>query len=246
MTYLGFVRLFSAPLMAFLVSAVIVSAFGYLFYRIGDKKQAPAAASYWKRLAFVSEICVALGLIGLATFAGRMKISADHQILDERVRISQAAVGERLRVVALENCAPPGRRPLAPYNPGVAKKELCAISSAYAAANPANADWEAAERSLRDFTGKYPGCVENVFSRHSDCSETVAAAIQLADDIEVLETAKRASRSDEAMSAILEKPTAWEFLLLAFLIAAIGVSIKCARAASEFFGQANANERARQ
>lgn len=124
MTHLGLVRLFSEPMMAFLVSAVIVSACGYLFYRIGAKKQPAAAASYWKLLALASEICVAVGLIGLATFAGRMKISADHQILDERVRVSQAAVGEHLRLAALNNCAPAGRRALAPYNPGVAKKEL--------------------------------------------------------------------------------------------------------------------------
>lgn len=235
MTHPGFVRLFSAPLIAFLVSVIIVSACGYLFYRIGDRKQAAAAAKYWKLLALVSEVCVAVGLIGLATFAGRMKISADHQILDERVRISQAAVGEHMRLAALDNCAPAGRPALAPYNPGVAKKELCAISSAYAGANASNADWQTAARSLREFSSKYPGCVENVFTRHSDCSETVAAAIQLADDIEVLESARRDSRSDEAMSAILEKPNAWEFLLLAFFIAAIGVSIKCARAAADYF-----------
>jgi hypothetical protein len=233
MTHLGFVRLFSEPLMAFIVSAIIVTACGVLFYRIGAKKQAAAAASYWKLLAFVSEICVAVGLIGLATFAGRMKISADHQILDERVRMSQTTVGEHLRLAALEHCAPAGRRALAPYNPGVAKKELCAISNAYAGASP-SADWETAGRSLREFTSKYPGCVENVFTRHSDCSETVAAASQLADDIDVLEAAKRDARSDEAMSAILEKPNAWAFLLLAFLIAAIGVSIKCARAAADY------------
>jgi hypothetical protein len=234
MTHLGFVRLFSAPLTAFLVSAIIVSACGYLFYRTGARKQPAAAARYWKLLALASEICVAVGLIGLATFAGRMKISADHQILDERVSVAQAAAGEHLRLAALENCAPAGRRALAPYNPDVAKKELCSISSAYAGANGANADWESAARALREFPNKYPGCVENVFTRHSDCSDTVAAAIQLAGDIEMLADAKRDSRSDEAMSAILEKPNAWEFLLLAFFIAAIGVSIKCARAAADY------------
>lgn len=62
----------------------------------------------------------------------------------------------------------------------------------------------------------------------------MAAATQLADDVEIVEAAKRVSRSDEAMSAIVEKPSAWEFLLLAFLIAAIGVSIKCARAAADY------------
>lgn len=234
MTSLGFVRLFSSPLTAFLVSAIIVSLCGYLFYRIGNDKQAPAATRYWKLLALVSEICVAVGLIGLATFAGRMKISADHQILDERVRMSQSAVGAQLRRAALDNCDPAGRRPQAPYKPAVAKTELCAIANTYAGAKAADADWETAERSLRDFSEKYPGCVENVFSRHSDCSATVAAAGELADDIALLQSARRAASSDEAMAALLETPSAWGFLLLAFFIAAIGVSIKCARAAADY------------
>jgi hypothetical protein len=163
-----------------------------------------------------------------------MKISADHQILDERVRMAQSAVGEQLRRVALDNCVPAGRRPQAPYKPAVAKTELCAIATTYSAANAADADWELAEKNLRGFGEKYPGCVDNVFSRHSDCSATVTTAGQLADEIAVLQSARSASRSDEAMAALLENPSAWGFLLLAFFIAAIGVSIKCARAAFDF------------
>jgi hypothetical protein len=235
MTYLGFVRLFSAPLMAFLVSAIVVSACGYLFYRIGQDKAPTAAAKYWKLLTFAAEICVAVGLIGLATFAGRMKISADHQILDTRVRMAQSAVGERFRLAILSNCETAVPRPLAPYNPEVARKELCAISRAYVNVNAADANWELAEKSLRQFSDKYPGCVENVFTRHSDCSDTVDAALKAADDIAVMEADKRAARNDEAMSEVLQKPNAWEFLLLAFFIAAIGVSIKCARAAADYF-----------
>lgn len=235
MTYPGFVRLFSAPLMALLVSALIVSACGYLFYRIGQDKRPGDAARYWKLLTLVSEVCVAVGLIGLATFAGRMKISADHQILETRVRMAQSAVGERLRLAALSNCEAVGSRPLAPYNPAVAKKELCAISRAYGGASAADTDWQLAEKSLREFSSKYPGCVENVFTRHSDCSDTVDTASKIADGIAVMEADKRASRNDEAMSEVLQKPNAWEFLLLAFFIAAIGVSIKCARAAADYF-----------
>jgi hypothetical protein len=235
MTYLGFVRLFSAPSMAFMISAIIVSGCGYLFFRIGSNKPAPAAARYWKLLTLVSEICVAVGLIGLATFAGRMKISADHQILEERVRQSQSVVGEHFRLAILNNCEPAAPRALAPYNPTVAKKELCAISRAYIGVNAPDADWELAEKSLHEFGTRYPGCIENVFTRHSDCSDTVDTANQIADAIQAMETSKRASRTDEAMSEILQKPNAWEFLLLAFLIAAIGVSIKCARAAADYF-----------
>ena len=117
----------------------------------------------------------------------------------------------------------------------MAKKELCAIAGTYAGANAADADWEAAEKSLRDFATKYPGCVdERLHVATPIARQRWPAAGQLADEIAVLESAKRAARSDEAMAAMLEKPNAWEFLLLAFFIAAIGVSIKCARAASDY------------
>jgi hypothetical protein len=235
MTYLGFVRLFSAPLTAFIISAVIVAGCGYLFYRIGSAKPAPAADRYWKLLSLAAEICVAAGLIGLATFAGRMKISADHQVLEQRVHLSQAALGERFRLAIVENCEPGGRRPAEPYNPTVAKKELCAISRAHVDVISPEADWVAGEKALRDFPVKYPGCIDNVFTRHSDCEQTVGSAVTLADAIQVTEQDKRSSRSDEAMAAMLDTPGAWSLLLLAFLIAAIGVSIKCARAASEVF-----------
>lgn len=239
MTYLGFVRLFSAPSMAFVISAIIVSGFGYLFYRIGNGKSAAAGHRYWKLLSMVAEICVAVGLIGLATFAGRMKISADHQILEHRVRLSESAVTERVRLAALKNCAPPERRTAAPFKPEVARKELCAITSTLVGVVVLEAEWERAEKSLRDFGAKYPGCIPNVFTRHSDCEDTVEAATLIADDIRALETSKQSSRSDEAMAAMLVAPNAWEFLLLAFFIAAIGVAIKCARAASEFFQARN-------
>lgn len=234
MTHLGFVRLFSSPLMAFIISAIIVSVFGYLFYRIGNAKRAGAANRYWKLLSLAAEICVAVGLIGLATFAGRMKISADHQILEQRVHISESAAAERIRLAVQHNCTPPGRQALTPYKPDVAKKDLCAIARTLSGANAADADWEMAQMSLREFNSKYPGCIANVFTRHSDCEETVASAEQLADAIQAMEMDKRSSRSDEAMAAMLEAPNAWEFLLLAFFIAAIGVAIKCARAASEY------------
>lgn len=234
MTYLDFVRFFSSPSMAFVISACIVAGFGWLFFSIGHDKPAAAANRYWKLLSLVAEICVAVGLIGLATFAGRMKLSADHQVLEERVRIAESAVGERLRLTALQTCAPVQRRAGAPYNPAVARNDLCAIARPLTGMRPADADWETAEQSLRSFGSRYPGCVSNVFTRHSDCEDTVEVASRLADDIATVATAKRSARSDEAMAAMLEAPNAWQFLLLAYLIAAIGVSIKCARATCEF------------
>lgn len=235
MTSPGFVTLFSAPFWAFIISAIIVSGFGYLFYRIGNGKRGCAAARYWKLLTLLAEVCVAVGLIGLATFSGRLKISADHQNLEELVHRSQSAVGESFRLAILKNCEPAGRRALEPYSPTVAKKELCAISRSYPGVYAGDADWVMAEKSLRAFSSNYPGCIPNVFTRHSDCDDTVQEATRIADEIRALEQNRRASRSDEAMAALLEAPNGWGFMLLAFFVAAVGVAIKCARAASDFF-----------
>jgi hypothetical protein len=235
MSYLGFVRLFSAPFTAFVVSAIIVSAIGYLLFRFGKSQRADAAARYWKLLALLAEICVAVGLIGLATFAGRMKISADHQNLEELVHRSQTTVDDSFRMAILHNCAPDGTRALEPFNPSVAKKDLCAIAREYSGVPAADANWGAAEKSLRAFDANYPGCIPNVFTRHSDCDNTVAEALRIADEIALMELNKRTSRNDEAMAAMLEAPNAWGFMLLAFFVAAIGVAIKCARAAADFF-----------
>ena len=236
-----FARLFYSPSMAFLIAAFIVIGLACLFFSIGYRKPDASAERYWKKLSLLAQMSVGVGLIGLAVFAGRIKLVTDHQVLEGRVRVAEAAVGERLRLTVLQTCAPVLRRAGAPYNPAVAKKELCAIArglTLIGAASPLEADWEAAALSLRSFGGKYPGCVPNVFTRHSDCDDTVMVATRLAGDIAMVTAAKQSARTDEAMAAMIEAPDdrhEWLLLLLAFLIVAVGVSIKCARAASELF-----------
>ncbi|MET0963343.1 MAG: hypothetical protein ABWY05_11110 [Noviherbaspirillum sp.] len=229
----GFARLFSMPSLAFLVAALIVAGCGYLVYRMGRARPAPAAERYWKRLSLVAEVCIAAGLAGLATFAGGMKISSDHQLLEHRVQLSQAALGERFRITMVENCEVAGQRRSAPYNPATAKKDLCATARAYVNVNSPEIDWTAAEQSLRDFPLKYPGCVDNVFTRHSDCETPVDTALKLADAVHAAEQEKQSARADEPVAAMA--PGGWGALVLTFLVAAIGVAIKCARAAADVF-----------
>lgn len=236
-----FARLFSSPSMAFLIGLFIVAGLACLFFSLGHGKTGAGAGRYWKRLSLAAQVCLALGLVGLVVFAGRVKLVADHQVLEQRIRVAEALVGERLRLTVLQTCAPLQRRAGAPYNPAVARKELCAIARilTLAGSQPLDADWQAAGQSLRDFTGKYPGCVPNVFTRHSDCDDTVEAATRLAGGIAMVETAKQSARSDAALATMIEAPDDWHdwrVLLLAFLMAAIGVAIKCARAASEYVG----------
>lgn len=238
MAHPGFARLFSAPLTACLIAAIVVAAGAYLFYRIANRKAPAAARRYWSQLGLVAEICVAAGLIGLAVFAGGTKIGADHLLLEQRAALSQAMVDEHVHLTLLRNCAPAERRGGTPYSPAVAGNDLCAIAHALAGTNAAAAHWEAAELSLRDFGARYPGCISNVFTRHSDCEEIVATATRLAGDIGAAQADRRAARSDEAMAMLLAGASGWGLLLLALLIAAFGVAIKCARAAAQLFAPA--------
>ncbi|MDL2356691.1 MAG: hypothetical protein QFF03_15675 [Pseudomonadota bacterium] len=237
----GYARLFSAPLTACFIAALMVAIGAYLFYRAGKRKAPAAARLYWSRLGLVAEVCVAAGLIGLAVFAGGAKIGADHQLLEQRAALSQANVDERVRLVLLRNCAPAERRGAAPYSPAVATNDLCATVRALAAGSAQAVDWEAAELSLRDFGARYPGCISNVFTRHSDCEELVATATRLAGDIGAAQADQRAARSDEAMTMLFEASSGWSLLLLAMLVAAFGVAIKCARAAAQLFAPAQSS-----
>ena len=234
MRSLGFITFF-APLMASMMSATIAAGFGYLFYRIGSSKRGDAARRYWKMLTLAGELCLAVGLIGLATFAGTIKISMDHQNLDAQVQHAQRALGERFRLAMLNNCAAPAdKSALAPYSPAVAQRELCALSRSHVDVYAAESNWNQAEHALREFPAKYPGCIENVFTRHSDCAQTIDEAVYLANQIRTMQAHKRAARDEIFMAALLAAPDAWGLLLLAFLIATIGVAIKCAHAVSEF------------
>lgn len=235
MTPIGLVPLLSSPFMASLMSAIIAFGFGYLFYRVGSHKSGYGAHRYWKMLTLIGELCLAAGLIGLALFAGITKLSTDHHNLDALADRSQLALGERFRLAILNNCAPPSNRSaLAPFNPAVAKHELCDLSRSHIGVYAAEANWSQAEHALREFPAKYPGCIENVFTRHSDCSETVEAAVQLADQIRAVEAHKRTARDGTFMTALLKAPDTWSILLLAFFAATIGVAIKCAHAAAQF------------
>lgn len=235
MTSPGFVTLFSSPLMASMMSAMVAAGFGYLFYRIGSNKTGYCAHRYWKMLTLVGELCIAVGLIGLVAFAGTIKVGTDQHNLDTVTRHSQLALGERFRLAILNHCASSAdQQALAPYSPAVAKRELCTISRSHIDVYGADAHWNQVENALRAFPIKYPGCIDNVFTRHSDCAQTVDAAVQIADQIRITQAHKRASRDDALMATLLATPNAWGILLLAFLVATIGVSMKAAHAAAQF------------
>lgn len=240
----GFPTLLAHPALSFMLAALLIAVGAALAVRAAPRSV--LGRVYWERLKFISEVLLALGLIGLAVFAGRITLAADQVLLEQRVQVAQHTVDDRLREVAAAQCtaepapapAPAGRSAvptaanLTPFNPGVAAKELCAIARARSQAPGVASllDWQSTAHELRAFGTRYPGCVDNVFSRNNDCESTVGSASRLAGAVDELATAMQVARFEGANLLAVHEDRDWGFALAAAFLAAAGMALRIARA----------------
>ena len=235
----GFPTLLAHPALSYALAVLAIGMAAWLLVRGGRAR----GTAWWARLMLLSEVLLALGLIGLVLFGGRLALASHAVLLAERQALAQTAVDERLRDVAKAQCAraAPAKRGavptsanLTPFNPGVAANELCALARARPAVGAGLLEWQMAAHALRDFGARYPGCVENVFSRNNDCESTVGSAKQLALAIDRLAEAMQASRMDGAtllaVHGVDNGDGGWGFALLAACCAAAGMALRIARA----------------
>ena len=236
----GFPTLLAHPSLSFMLAALLIALGAALAVRAAPRSV--LGRVYWERLKFISEVLLALGLIGLAVFAGRITLAADQVLLEQRVQVAQHTVDDRLRDVAAAQCAAaptpaggaavPTAANLTPFNPGVAARELCAIARARTQA-PGIAsllDWQSTSHELRAFGARYPGCVDNVFSRNNDCESTVGSASRLAGAVDQLATAMQVARFEGANLLAVHGDRDWGFALAAAFLAAAGMALRIARA----------------
>lgn len=263
MTEPGFPTLLAHPGSAIALAAFIMGLAALALVRAG--RAAPAA--YWPRLTLLSEVLLALGLLGLMVFAGRLTLAADQLTRETRVRLAQAQVDVRMREAVTAQCSaagmpttpPPPSRParstsattpnpanLTPYNPGLAANELCTLARATPALGASVFAWQSAAHALRQFDARYPGCVDNVFSRHNDCAATLAQARALTAAIDAVAVATQAA-DEQAQAHIAvstddskgQGETDWGFAVLAAFLAGAGMTIRVARAAARLAGPDN-------
>ncbi|MDB5963207.1 MAG: hypothetical protein JWP59_4501 [Massilia sp.] len=240
----GFPTLLAYPALSFALAALTIGLAALALYR-GGRARSPSS---WRRLNLLSEVLLTVGLIGLAVFAGRVAMSSNQVLLEQRVHAAQAMVDEGLRAVASAQCtaarneppiqrgAVPSSANLTPFNPGVAANELCAIARARPAAGASIVEWQMAARALHDFGARYPGCVDNVFSRNNDCESIVGAASRLAATVDELASSMRVARFEGSNMAEVHGERDWGFALAAAFLAAAGMAIRLARAAADLYG----------
>ncbi|WP_426196330.1 hypothetical protein [Massilia sp. DWR3-1-1] len=245
----GFPTLLAYPALSLALGALLIGLAALALVRCGRARADAAATRYWRRLHLLSEVLLALGLIGLAVFAGRLTVAADQVLLDERVRSARQEVDVRLRAVIDTECQParaqaagPARRTergavpdsanLTPYNPGVAANDLCAIARARPANGAVLLDWQISAHALRQFGARYPGCFDNIFGRHNDCESTLRAAEDTAAALEQLVQALAAQQQGGAQMLAVQGRRDWGFALLAALLAGAGMAMRIARAAA--------------
>lgn len=179
---------------------------------------------YWKGIAFIAEIFVAMGLIGLAAFAGRAKIESNHNERVAQVRDSEQVVSDHF--LELSRYCMNFQFSIAPLEKTSPSFEPC--------------------NTLRKFTG--------IYKRELDWSEAISRFEQAAKnpksppEFSKLITKVVASIKQMEFTRNNEHLGTWEsefvristspYLILICLIAAtIGVSLKCARGCREFFDE---------
>jgi hypothetical protein len=128
-------------------------------------------------------------------------------------------------------------RALSPYSPGVAAGELCAIVRQHAARAPGAGahTLQITAAALRDFDQRYPGCVDNVFSRNNDCERTVTAARDYAAAIDAALQATLAQRQTGQQLLAINASGDSGFALAALFLAAAGMAIRIAAAARPYW-----------
>lgn len=238
MTEPGFPTLLAHPALAFALAVVAIGAGALLLLRSRPTRGIEASAAWWRTLSLLSDVLLTLGLIGVAVFAGRVTLAANHVLLTDQVARAAEAVDARLALVTLDYCVPAAAAgskgaALPPFSPTTAARDLCEIARARKQQGGAVslAQWQVTGSALRQFGARYPGCVENVFSRNNDCESTVKAAAKLAAEVDSLATLMLAAREDGAVLAAVHGTRDWGFAVLALFLAAAGMTIRVARAA---------------
>lgn len=240
----GFPTLLAHPALSFFLAALAIGVAATALVR-GGHARADGGDVYWRRLALLSEVLLALALVGLLVFGGRLALLGRLVLLEQTLHQAQASVDERVGAIVTAQCAAttrvaPARRgasasaaQLTPFNPGVAAVDLCALARARPVPGAGVLEWQMAAHALRDFGTRYPGCVDNVFSRNNDCESTVAAAITLAAAMDQVANATQASQRHGATVLAIHHDAGWGYAMLAALLAAAAITIRIARAFSQ-------------
>lgn len=209
----------SIPTYAAQLVATTVIGLGFIVFSLPSKWSASAQILYWRIATFLAEILVAVGLIGLITFAGRAKVESNSDERAMAVSSSEQAFSQALLVLTRRYCTEL-RHSIPPLRKVGPIYEACKTSRELAAMYKPGLDWQNGKRQL-EYAASAARETNPDFSR---LASAVAAAI------DVMVSARAKVHQGPLESQFIRSNVSWAFILICAVFAAIGVSIKCARA----------------
>jgi hypothetical protein len=220
----NFIIYLKDPLFAFKIILIVASFFGYSFCRKGVKIRESSvedANNFWKILTMVAEIFVLGGLLGLATFAGREKNNYDNYLLQKSTFDAEAATTKEINKISYFYCSN--------IRNDIQKNEFRSEAVVFCDTiknEGRNSDGSVIgeERKIR---------LRRYISDHLAPTEKTLAAREVLRLIEDFE--EKIIKSNLSQESFLDRyyKSAWKLILVAFLLASIGVGIKISKAVYE-------------
>jgi hypothetical protein len=217
------VALLSMPVFAAKEVVLLVALSAFLIYRIPVRCKWINAEFYWRTMAFVAEILVIVGLLGLVTYAGRAKLEENKRVRLENKNQSEAAVQGGLNsLFFIASCDRSGTIHI-PNASTASVFQTCQLVKNYGSMYDEKLDWGAAKIVLG-------GVAKDQFAAPFLRQQ----ALKLKSDIDDMVKAKEENINKQWEDEYYRSQVPWSFILKCAFLAAIGVSIKCARAFLEF------------
>jgi len=211
---------FIDPLYAMLLAFGAIGTIATVTYFLAVRWKYPKQERYKRVLSLAAELLVSVGIVGLVTFAARLKI--DDEIRQGERRVEQlhrevnGAIWDFARVKCLK-----WDGPLPPTRVVGTIFEMCNLWPKTIKASDDFVDWWGAREQLHEMA-QVPGIDSKLSSTTS-----------LAERIQVLIEADNKAGLDKHRKMLLESEDSWLFVATCALLAGIGIAFKWARAAIE-------------
>lgn len=212
------------PHISGLVAFAYVSILTAIFYFLPRILGATSRAKYVNIISLLAEVFVAVGLIGLLSFAGRARHEFDTQRREDTSIAAERALTDAYFPFAIGYCTPPHMGQQQRDADAKSIEAACRLWKQYANTLDKELDWHRASDDWATL-----GRSGNLYAPLRANILRVAQAID-----ELLEARHRSALAPLERKLIIRE-TSWHFILFCAVFAGLGVGMKCARAALQLW-----------
>jgi len=212
---------FVDPLYAMVLALGAIGAIAAATYFIAIRWKGSEQERYKRILSLAAEFLVSVGIVGLVTFAARLKIDNEIRQGERRAEQLHREVNAAIWDFARAKCLKWGG-PLPPTRAMGTIVDMCDLWPRTLKAPDDFVDWWSAREQLQKMA-HIPGIDSNLSSTYTSLSERIDALIE----------ANEKAGLDKHKKQILESDVSWSFVAICALLVAVGIAFKWARAAIE-------------